>query len=293
MTMMSMTGYGRAEGAFEDWSWVWEVRGVNGKGLDMRLRLPSGFESLEGAIRKTVGKALKRGNLQISLDMKSATGAGSYKINKDWLQTLVDEGNDLVNSGYVNRARLDGLFLVRGVVVDDTESAADPQMKARNEALMESLGDMLDAVKSARKQEGKALADIMGKNIEAFAALNKQARTCESAQAPQIKQKLAARITEMLGDEFPEDRLIQEAALIAAKADVREELDRLDAHVDAASKLLKSGVPIGRKLDFLAQEFIREVNTLCSKSSDIELTNIGLEMKSLIEQFREQAANVE
>ncbi len=291
--MMSMTGYGRAEGAFEDYSWVWEVRGVNGKGLDMRLRLPSGFESLEGAIRKTVGKTLKRGNLQISLDMKSASGAGSYKINKDWLKALVDEGAALVKGGHVKPARLDGLYLVRGVVVDDTESAADPRMEARNEALMASLGDMLDAVKSARKQEGKALANIMGKNIEAFAGLNKQARTCESAQAPQIKQKLAARITELLGDDFSEDRLIQEAALIAAKADVREELDRLDAHVEAANKLLKSGVPIGRKLDFLAQEFIREINTLCSKSSDIELTNIGLEMKSLTEQFREQAANVE
>ncbi|MBL4766236.1 MAG: YicC family protein [Rhodobacteraceae bacterium] len=293
MGIHSMTGYGRAEGSFEDWSWVWETRAVNGKTLDMRLRLPTGFESLDPKIRKKVGAALKRGNLQISLTMNASEGEGSYKINHDWLQTLIREGNDIAKASGLEPARLDGLYLVRGVISETIGSASDPLMAERNDAILDSLGDMLDALVKARKSEGEAMGNILSECVEAFETLTQDARKCESAQASHIQQKLATRVSELLSEDMPEDRLMQEAALLAVKADVREELDRLDAHIEQAKTLIQKGSPIGRKLDFLSQEFIREINTLCSKSTDIDLTRTGLEMKSLIEQFREQAANVE
>lgn len=293
MTIFSMTGYGRAEGAFEDWSWVWEVRAVNGKSLDMRLRLPAGFESLDPKIRKKVSSALQRGNLQISLTMNAANGAGSYKLNRDWLDILVKEGRDIANAHALKEVSIDGLYLVRGVISETVETASNPDLNARNTAILNDLDEMLNVLISARKVEGKAMGKILVDCVDSFETLSAKARLREVALAPQIKEKLTIRLQELLGDNVPEDKLIQEAAFLATKADIREELDRLDAHIEQAHTLLAKGSPIGRKLDFLSQEFIREINTLCSKSVDIDLTRIGLEMKSLIEQFREQAANVE
>lgn len=293
MTIFSMTGYGRAEGAFEDWSWVWEVRAVNGKSLDMRLRLPAGFESLDPKIRKKVSSALQRGNLQISLTMNAANGAGSYKLNRDWLDILVKEGRDIANAHALKEVSIDGLYLVRGVISETVETASNPDLNARNTAILNDLDEMLNVLISARKVEGKAMGKILVDCVGSFETLSAKARLREVALAPQIKEKLTIRLQELLGDNVPEDKLIQEAAFLATKADIREELDRLDAHIEQAHTLLAKGSPIGRKLDFLSQEFIREINTLCSKSVDIDLTRIGLEMKSLIEQFREQAANVE
>ena len=292
--LMSMTGYGRAEGSFEDSTWVWEVRAVNGKNLDMRLRLPAGFESLDPRIRRTVGTALVRGNLQISLDMQTLSGTNNYTINTKWLQTLIDSSAHMQQKNpEMSAPNLDGFYLVRGVVTETTRSAADPQYKPRNTAILNSLGDMLTHLKQARKVEGKALEKILKTNLKKFEALMVKARICEGAQAEHIKKKFTQKLTDLLGENLPQDKLAQEAALLAIKADVREELDRLDAHVRQAKSLLKTGSPIGRKLDFLSQEFIREINTLCSKSIDIQLIQIALDMKSLIEQFREQAANVE
>lgn len=294
MTLNSMTGYGRAEGRFEDSSWVWEVRAVNGKNLDMRLRLPPGFESLDPLIRRQVKSALTRGNLQISLDMQASGGGDNYTINEAWLQSLIDNATEMHGKNpQVSPPRMDGLYLVRGVVSESTQSAADPKFKARNNTVLKSLGDMLVKLKQARKTEGKALAKILKSNVKDFEKLVAKARVCESALAGDIKRKFEQKLTDLLGENLPQDKLIQEATMLAIKADVREELDRLDAHVVQAKVLLKIGSPVGRKLDFLCQEFIREINTLCSKSTDIVLTQIGLDMKSLIEQFREQVANVE
>jgi uncharacterized protein (TIGR00255 family) len=291
--LSSMTGYGRAEGSFEAWSWVWEARSVNGKNLDMRMRIPPGFESLEPKIRKAVGKKLARGNLQISLNVQSIGGDGSYAINEGWLNTLIEKGQEYTDDGKVGRPRLDGLYLVKGVVMDGFQSASDPAFEPRNTAILAGLDDMLDSLKKARAAEGQALAQMLDNCVERFAELAASARNCSGAQLDQIRQKLDEKLKELLADDMQEDRLATETALLAVKADVREELDRLDAHIAQARKLLEADGAIGRKLDFLSQEFIREINTMCSKSTDIELTQVGLEMKSIIEQFREQAANVE
>ncbi len=291
---MSMTGYGRAEGQFEDSAWVWEVRAVNGKNLDMRLRLPAGFESLDPLIRRKVKTVLARGNMQISLDMSASGGDDAYTINEAWLQTLIDNAASVQKQNpHISPLRMDGLYLVRGVVNERPQSAADPKYKARNATILKSLDDMLAALLNARKVEGTALAEILASNVVAFEKLIAKARICEGAVAGALKQKFEQKLTELLGENLPQDKLLQEATLLAIKADIREELDRLDTHIAQAKTLLKAGSPLGRKLDFLCQEFIREINTLCSKSTDIELTQIGLDMKSLTEQFREQAANVE
>jgi len=288
-----MTGYGRAEGSFEGWSWVWEVRSVNGKNLDMRMRIPPGFESLEPKIRKNVSKKLARGNLQISLNIQSDGGDGSYSINEDWLNTLIEKGQTFTQTGKVGRPRLDGLYLVKGVVMDGHSSASDPAFEPRNEAILSGLDDMLNSLIAARASEGEALMEMLETCVETFTSLNAKARKCAGANIEHIRKKLDEKLQDLLGEKMNEDRLATETALLAVKADVREELDRLDAHIDQAGKLLKSEGAVGRKLDFLSQEFIREINTMCSKSTDIELTQIGLDMKSVIEQFREQAANVE
>ncbi|MCF6274592.1 MAG: YicC family protein [Robiginitomaculum sp.] len=291
---MSMTGYGRTEAQFEDSAWVWEVRAVNGKNLDMRLRLPAGFESLDPLIRSKVKGALGRGNLQINLDMSASGGEDAYTINEAWLQALIEYAAEMQNkNSHISPLRVDGLYLVRGVVNEGAQNAADPKFEARNAAILESLDDMLAALLHARKTEGAALAKILASNVDAFEKLIAKARICEGALAGVLKQKFEQKLTELLGEDLPQDKLLQEATLLAIKADIREELDRLDAHIAQAKTLLKAGSPVGRKLDFLCQEFIREINTLCSKSTDIELTQIGLDMKSLTEQFREQAANVE
>ncbi len=292
--LMSMTGYGRSEGAFEDSSWVWEVRAVNGKNLDMRLRLPPGFESLDPLIRKKINRALHRGNLQINLSMNAVGNNENYQINTQWLQRLIDAALSASKANeHLPPPHVDGLFHVRGVITETTQSAADPKYKPRNDAILKSLGVLIAHLKQARKSEGKALAKILKSNIKDMEHFVRQARICEGASAEYIKQQLTYKLTDLLGDGLCQDKLVQEAALLAIKADVREELDRLDAHIEQAKKLLKTGSPIGRKLDFLSQEFIREINTMCAKSTDITLTQIGLDMKSLIEQFREQAANVE
>ncbi len=294
MSLMSMTGYGRAEADYEDWSWVWEVRAVNGKNLDMRLRLPPGFESLEPLIRRQANKALARGNLQINLTIQADGGAENYVINTDWLQTLISSATDMgkKNDG-ISAPRIDSFYLVKGVITETADNASDPKHKPRNDMVLKSLGDMLVNLNAARKAEGKAMGKILKENIKNFDKLLQQARACDSVLTVNIKAKFEQKLTELLGENLPQDKLVQEAALLAIKADIREELDRLSAHVDQAETLLKTGSPVGRKLDFLSQEFIREINTLCAKSTDIDLTQIGLEMKSLIEQFREQAANVE
>ena len=289
-----MTGYGRAEGQHEGVSWVWEVRSVNGKSLDTRLRLPAGFESLESKIRKTIAKALKRGNLQVTLNMQTEHGASDYKINHDWLKKLISEGRDLSQTYGLTPVTIDGLFQSAGVIVEGSlQNAADPKLTLRNQVILVSLDDMLGVLINARCEEGKAMGEALSGCIADMKVLTARARIRESAIPKHIKQRLTEKIGELLGENMDKDRFAQEVALLAVKADVREELDRLDAHIQQAKSLLNSKEAIGRKLDFLSQEFIREINTLCAKSIDIDLTKIGLEMKSVIEQFREQAANIE
>ncbi len=293
MTLKSMTGFGRAEGAFEDWSWVWEVRALNGKSLDVRMRLPSGYESLEPHIRKHISSVLHRGSLQISLKVHTSGQDVPYSLNTEWLNILVNSTFEIGKKHGIKTAQLDGLYAVKGVVEETIPSAADPQYKDRNAHILESLGEMTNTLIAARLSEGNALAKILTLNVKTMATEIDKAHKCTASSAKDMQQKFAQRFEELLGEKLPQDRLIQEAAILAVKADVREELDRLTAHITQALILVKEGSPIGRKLDFLSQEILREINTLCSKSTDLSLTNIGLELKSLVEQFREQSANVE
>lgn len=293
MSLKSMTGFGRGAGAFEDWSWVWEVRAVNGKSLDVRMRLPSGYESLEPHIRKHVSSVLHRGSLQISLNIQTTGKDMSYRLNTDWLRTLVNSNFEISKERGIKTVQLDGLYAVKGVVEEVIPSAADPEYQRRNAQLLNSLDEMTSSLINARLTEGKALAKILTGNVKAMAEEISRAHKCEANTAAAIKQKFDQRFEELLGEKLPEDRLMQEAAILAVKSDIREELDRLEAHVKQALVLINIGSPVGRKLDFLSQEILREINTLCSKSTDLKLTNIGLELKSLVEQFREQSANVE
>ena len=291
--LRSMTGFSRVEGHFEDASWVWEVRAVNGKNLDTRLRLPTGFESLDGVIRKKITQRLTRGNLQINLVLAADEKDVGVNINQALLAKLIDKAIEIADKKNLKPPRVESFFAVKGVVVEEQISAADPVLKKRNTAILKSLDELITGLIEARQLEGATLSILLSECMEKVEMCTNNARSCDGARMERIKDNFEQKFQELLGENLPQERLAQEAAALAVKADIREELDRLDAHVEQAYSLLKTGSPIGRKLDFLCQEFIREINTMCSKSSDIELTQIGLEMKSLIEQFREQAANVE
>ncbi len=294
MSISSMTGFARLEGAHEDWAWVWEARSVNGRGLDVRMRLPGGFESLETAVRTAAKAVLSRGNIQISLSYQRAGKAADLVVHEEVARALVLALEPLVLDGLASPARVDGLLGVRGVL-DVPRIHDDPaQMEAIIEAVGEDITRLIAALKVARDSEGKATAAIIGAALDEIESLTQKARQCAGAQPEAIKNKLQAQINTLLqGQEIDAERLAQEAAILAVKADVCEELDRLDAHIEAGRKLLAQDGAVGRKFEFLAQEFNREANTLCSKSSDMALTGTGLALKTKIDQLREQAANVE
>lgn len=286
----SMTGFGRAEGADDRYRWAWELRSVNGRGLDMRLRVGMGFERLDPEIRKRLSNAFKRGSLTASFDIRALGEVSSATVNHDLLGELEklcrDRGQEPL---------LDRLLSVRGVVDSGEERNAAAEDEARCKAVLKTLEQAIEAMVEARRVEGGETEHHLTARIDEIADLVAQANALDATRLPAIRDRLLAQIDELLGEghDFNRDRLEQEAALMATKADIREELDRLSAHVEQARTLLSGGGPVGRKLDFLTQEFNREANTLCSKSSDTELTNIGLAMKAAIDQMREQAANLE
>jgi len=286
--LSGMTGFARTTGHFKDLHWVWEARSVNGKGLDLRLRLPPDFSRIETAVRKAFSDVFKRGNMQISLAFQAAGSDMSYQVNEALLTELTELADRQQHS-----VSFDQLLQVPGVVIETGKVVADADKSELETALTESARVLAARLKAARDAEGAALAPLLSDAVETSEKLIKKAEGLAAATPKAIRNNLKAKLAELIGDNISEDRLAQEAALLALKADVREELDRLAAHCKQARKLLAQGSPIGRKLDFLAQEFNRETNTLCSKSSDIDLTQVGLSLKSVIEQFREQAANVE
>lgn len=282
-SLSGMTGFARVSGNLEEVSWSWEVRSVNGKSLDVRLRLPSDLSALDGPIRKRVSKDFSRGNMQISLNLQRGDGGKAYRINEALLDTLERKGASDISV----------LMTVPGVVEEVPDNASEEDQKALHINLLNSFDDLCEKLKTARDDEGKALTPILLDNISEIESHVDTANNLAALLPAALKQNLQAKFEDLLGENLPEERLAQEAAVLAMKADVREELDRLRAHCVQARELIAQGSPIGRKLDFLSQEFNRETNTLCSKSADIELTQTGLALKSVIEQFREQAANVE
>ncbi len=291
--MASMTGFARAEGSDDACTWVWEVKSVNGRGLDVRCRLPVGFDALEPGVRGAVGERLSRGSVSVNLRLNRNSGNQAVSINRELVDQLLEVAAEYGDRAGVEPARIDGLLAIRGVVEFAEEEDSDAERAARELALRESLVTALDGLALARQEEGARIAAVLTAQLDDIRDLTSAARGQAGAQPAailaRIKEQLAA-----LGDSgIDADRLAQEAALLALKADVREELDRLEAHIAAARELLADGASIGRRLDFLAQEFNREANTLCSKSSDAELTALGLELKSTIDRLREQVQNIE
>jgi uncharacterized protein (TIGR00255 family) len=293
--LSGMTGFARRDGAQLSWTWSVEARSVNGRNLEVRYRGPPGFDGLERIARDAAQARFQRGQISLGLQAKRAQGAGKARIDLAELDRLVALSAPYVASGQVAAPRFDGLLAVPGVIETDAD-ADDPQArKALEAAMAASIEQALDGLKSARDEEGAALAAILAGLVDRIEALQNDAAGLADAQGPALKERYARRIAELAGEGAAglEDRILQEAALLAVKADVREELDRLSAHVDGARSLLADGGQAGRRLDFLAQEFMREANTLCSKSASSALTATGLDLKAAIEQFREQIQNVE
>jgi len=293
MSISGMTGFGRAEGALGDWSWAVEARSVNGRNLEVRFRGPPGLDSLERATREQAQGRFQRGQLTVGMQARRLEGASAVRLNFEQLERYLAAGAPYVARGEAGPPSLDGLLALKGVI--ETEDAVeDPEARAELEAAMAaSIGLALDDLLAARRQEGAALDAVLTGFLDRIAELVAIAEGQAAEQPAAIKERFARRMAELLGESAPEERILQEAAAQATRADVREELDRLAGHVAAARQLLAGEGAVGRRLDFLTQEFMREANTLCSKSASAALTATGLDLKAVIDQFREQVQNVE
>jgi uncharacterized protein (TIGR00255 family) len=296
MTFASMTGFAESTGSHDGLRWRWEAKSVNSRSLDIRLRIPPGYDGLEPAVRRLASERFLRGALQLSLSIETPDGARGLAIDATALASAVRIAREVAAETGLAPARVDGLMALKGVIVaDDGIGELDPVARGgRDAAILESLGLAFDKLTRERAREGAKLAALLKAQVEEVERLVAEAGRLAAAQPAALKARLQAQIKDLLdGNAIPEERLAQEVALLAVKADVREELDRLTAHVQDAHALVAQGKGVGRKLDFLAQEFNREANTLCSKSTDIALTRNGLALKAVIDQFREQAQNVE
>ncbi|PTS91842.1 MULTISPECIES: YicC/YloC family endoribonuclease [unclassified Caulobacter] len=293
MALSGMTGFARVEGALGAWSWAVEARSVNGRNLDTRFRGPPGFEALDRQARDGAQARFQRGQLTVNIQAKRAESSGQTQISVETLERYLKAGAPYVATGMVAKPSLDGLLGLRGVI-EVREEDDDGETRAAVEAAMAaSLGEALEALKQARLEEGQALSPVLNGQVDTIERLTREAGVEAAGQPAVLKERFSRRMSELLGEAAAEDRIVQEAAALAIKADVREELDRLTGHVVAARALLGGEAAAGRRLDFLSQEFMRESNTLCSKSALSSLTAIGLELKAVIEQFREQVQNVE
>jgi uncharacterized protein (TIGR00255 family) len=295
MSIKSMTGFARAEGSHEGAAWHWEVRSVNGRGLDVRLRLPSGSELLEPKVREAVARHVTRGSLTISLSSEGGAGGQEIRLNERALtqvMQIADRLRDLTNA---TPPRVDGLIAIKGVL-DIVEPQQDAELAAvRGEAMLKSLDGALIALVAARAAEGTRLASTINGQLDEIERLVRVVQQSPARTREAIEARLKEQVSRLLdaGNGFDPARLHQEAVLLATRADVEEELQRLVSHIGAARELVAENGAVGRQLDFLAQEFNREANTLCSKASDIEITRAGLALKTVIDQLREQVQNIE
>jgi len=290
-----MTGFARAVGSDGVFDWIWEAKSVNSRGLDTRFRPPPGHEELDPIVREAVAKRFKRGAVSVSLNVSRLVPAQVLRINRDLLNDVVALHKDLAGQVDSSLPRLEGLLAIKGVVETVEEPEDEAAHRERIKAMCETLDDALQNLAAMRAVEGERLKAMLAGQLEDLSQLSQDAAATAALRPEAIKARLKEQVAALLESDPPlsEDRLLQEAALIAAKADVREELDRLQAHLSAASDLLEEETAIGRKLDFLCQELNREANTLCAKSSDVDLTRIGLAIKAAVEQFREQVQNIE
>jgi uncharacterized protein (TIGR00255 family) len=295
MTISSMTGFAREGGTVGPFQWAWEFKSVNGRGLDVRVRTPPGLESAGEEARSIVAKALARGQVQLTLSLTRGAGATRIRVNRDALASLLSALEGLELPASVQPASLDGLLQVKGIVEVEDELADSATSKILSDALRDGAAKAVVALKVARTSEGTALAEVLRGQLDTIETLVEEADSAPGRRPEAVRARLETQLAELLEGRSALDpvRLHQEAVLIATRADIREELDRLKAHIVSARSLLQGGGPVGRRLDFLAQEFGREANTLCSKANDISLSRTGLELKAVVEQFREQVQNVE
>ena len=295
MALSSMTGFARSHGVSGPYAWAWEIKSVNGKGLDLRLRLPPGWDAVEAGVRARTAETLARGSIQASLTVERSGATPTVRVNTAVLDAVIATARQLARQIEATPPSLDGLLALKGVMeISDTEENED-ERRGAEVAAAQGFAAAIGALAEMRRHEGAALGQLLTTRLGEIAALAKRADQSPGRQPEAIRARLAEQIATLLeqSERFDPDRLHQEAILIASKADVREELDRLAAHVAQAQHLIGQGGAIGRRLDFLAQELNREANTLCAKANDLDLTNIGLELKATVEQFREQVQNVE
>lgn len=295
MSINSMTGFARTEGHVGPYGWVWEIRSVNGKGLDIRSRLANGFEAFDPEVRARIQAAFARGSFQVSLAVKREEGDLDVRINQVVLSKMLQAMKDLSLAVDLSLPRPESILALRGVLEVGEPEEDEAQVGERNATLLVGLEAAVADLAVRRAAEGAQLAEILNQSLTELSGLIDAAHAAAEAQVPVLRDRLSAQIADLLapGTDIPADRLAQEVALMAARADVREEIDRLRAHVVAARELLADPKPVGRKLDFLMQEFNREANTVCSKSTDVALTRVGLDLKALIGQMREQVQNIE
>ncbi|BCG95869.1 YicC/YloC family endoribonuclease [Mesorhizobium sp. 131-2-1] len=296
MNLQSMTGFARAVAEHDGTSIAWEVKSVNGKSVEVRLRLPQGFERLEPAVRQTIQKRFSRGNFQATLTVGRAAGHQVQPVvNEAFLKDLAGLAKRLQEQFGVAAATADGLLALRGVLDIPEAIETEEARAALDGAILASLETVLTGLEMARQGEGAALRSLLAGHIDAIEALTLKAEADPSREPAAIRERIAEQVRLLMDASANLDasRLHQEAAFLATKADIREEIDRLKTHVVSGRALLANGGAVGRKLDFLAQEFNRESNTLCSKSNAAAVTAIGLELKAVVDQFREQVQNLE
>jgi len=294
VAVSSMTGFARQEGRSGPFEWVWEMRSVNGRSLDVRVRLPSGMEDLEAHIRAEAPKHFTRGNIQLSLQFDQRAQQ-ELSVNQDVLAQVLKQLAALHGTPGTADATLDGVLGLRGVLEMQEPEIAPDEIAARDKLLRSTFGDALTALEVARREEGKRIDDALRGHLDTIKTLVSKAQAVAAKRPETVRDRLRAQIDEVLADRpnLPEDRLAQELALLMVKADVSEEIQRLEAHVQSAEESLAANEAVGRRLDFLCQEFNREANTLCSKAGDVALTAIGLDLKVEVDRLREQVQNVE
>jgi uncharacterized protein (TIGR00255 family) len=294
-TLSSMTGFARVQGQSDDAHWSWEIKSVNAKGFDLRLRLPQGLDGVEAELRRMMGTVINRGTIHANLELTRLTTTPEIRINDELIAQLLRKLGEAARKADLKPPSIDAILSIRGVV-ETVERQEDEASQARLvSAIIQSLEEAVVALIASRQSEGAVLHDILMQRIDAMEKLVLQAEAHPSRQVEAIKARLASQLSELMeaSDSLDPQRLHQEAVLLAVKGDIREELDRLKAHCAQVQDYLQRGGAIGRRMDFLAQELSREINTLCAKSNDIELTKIGMDLKTYVEQLREQVQNVE
>jgi uncharacterized protein (TIGR00255 family) len=295
MPLASMTGFARSQGSAGAYHWAWELKSVNGKGFDLRLRLPQGWDAIEVPARASAARHLARGNVSATLSVERNGAQPAVRVNEEVLAALIETIRRIAKRVDASPPSLDGILGLKGVMEITEAEESEGQRREAEAAVAAGFEAAVSDLVSARRNEGAALARILEMRLAEIARLTAAAEVSPARAPEAIRARLAEQVKSIIGtgEKLDSDRLYQEAILLATRADIREEIDRLKAHVEAAQKLLAEGGPVGRKLDFLAQELNRESNTLCAKSNDVSLTAIGLDLKAAVDQFREQVQNFE